>query len=255
MYVARFLHESEKVTLIGQMKTCKSCGATNPKEAKYCNVCGHQLKTLNGYGKIGLWAMGTIAIVLAVMCAITWIQLQQANDRLNAYNDTAMQRASHFNTTIDSLQREFMRVDAMRCSAEHRLDDFQEMVGRIYPLIIDSIEIGNVNRTQEAIRPFGSSIHSDEAMFLQPRIHYRGILNGNSRIYVKWFGPDGQLIRGDNSPDGYSQMTDCYVYEESKILNLKGWGSENQRFWRSGHYRLEVWCNDVMLGNKHFYIH
>lgn len=235
------------------MKECNACGSQNSNDAKYCNVCGHRL----GNGSVSrawVWVLGMCAIALSGLWLSTWLSLRQARSNLAA-RDTLTQAVSRrYDQRLDSLQKAFYQLEAQKCSADHRLTDFQLMVGRHYPFIIDSIEIGNVNRIQQALAPFGSPIHSSETQYLQPRLHYRGILHGEVELYVKWYGPDGKLRVGDTSPAGYSQRVECYIYEESKVLNLKGWGSETPGNWRSGAYRLEVWCNGMLLGSKHFSI-
>ncbi len=235
------------------MKECNACGASNSNDAKYCNVCGHRLGN-KSVSTVWVWVLGLCTLALTGLWGATWLQLRQTRNNLNARDTLTQVISRQYDHRLDSLQQAFYQLEAQKCSADHRLADFQKMVGIRYPLIIDSIEIGNVNRIQQAITPFGSTIHSSETLFLQPRLHYRGILHGPVVLYVKWYGPDGKLRVGETSPAGYSQRVECYVYEESKVVNLKGWGSETPGNWRSGAYRLEVWCNGMLLGTKHFSI-
>lgn len=235
------------------MKECNGCGASNPNDAKYCNVCGHRLKR-KGAHPLWLWAVSALGLLLGGLLLATWLELRQTRNNLNA-RDKLTQAVSHsYEQRLDSLQQAFYHMEELKCSADHRLTDFQEMVGRRYPFIIDSIEIGNVNRIQQVLTPFGSAIHSSETQYLQPRLYYRGILRGPVELYVKWYDSDGRLRVGDVSPPGYSQRVESYIYEESKVLNLKGWGSETPGNWRSGSYRLEIWCHGMLLGTKRFTI-
>ena len=234
------------------MKECKRCGATNGLDAQYCNVCGHRLRSSSGLNRMLLWLVSAVCLGLAGLWVATWLELRQARSNLNARDRLEQSIAHQYDVRIDSLQHELMSLDAQKCSAEHRLTDFQEMVGQRYPLIIDSIKIGNVNRIQQVQSDFGQPIYSSETMYLQPRVFYRGIKHGNVELYVRWYDEDGHLRVGEGSPAGYSQVCETYVYEESKTLNLKGWGSENRGNWHRGRYRLEVWCNGMLLGTKHF---
>lgn len=239
-----------------QMRQCKDCGASNPIDAHYCNVCGHRLKRNAGDAScVWAWLLGLTSLALGALCIATWLQLRQAQENLDAHNSIAQTLAKRYDASLDSLRDECFRLDAQKCSAEHRLNDFQEMVGRTYPLIIDSIKIGNVNRIQQVQTEFGQPIYSDETMYLQPRIYYRGIRHGNIDLYVKWYDPEGNLRTGESSPTGFSQKDECYIYEENKSLNLKGWGSETRGNWRSGSYRLEVWHHGMLLAQKHFRIY
>jgi len=236
------------------MKTCNRCGSSNGSDAQYCNVCGHRLRSTSPLSRALLWLLGALCVGLAGLWLATWLELRQTRDNLQARDRLEQLAARQYDSRIDSLSRELQSLDAQRCSAEHRLTDFQEMVGRRYPLIIDSIEIANVNRQQQVVNDFGNPIYSSGTMYLQPRIYYRGIKHGNIDLYVRWYDSDGHMRVGDVSPAGYSQKVETYVYEESKALNLKGWGSENRGNWHRGRYRLEVWCNGMLLGQKSFEI-
>ena len=233
------------------MKQCARCGSTNERGAKFCSVCGQRLNS-DLSRQVWKWALFATCLALAGLWLGTWLELRQTRAHLDA-RDSLTQTVTHqYNARLDSMRRELMQLDAQKCSAEHRLTDFQEMVGQRYPLIIDSIKIGNVNRIQQVQSEFGAPIYSDETLYLQPRIYYRGIKCGTIDLYVRWYDQDGHMRVGDVSPSGYSQVCQTYIYEESKELNLKGWGSESRGNWHRGHYRLEVWCNGMVLGMKGF---
>lgn len=234
------------------MKRCTGCGASNPMDAKYCNVCGHRLKSSAAIARVLVWGLSGLSLALMGLWLATWLELRQTRQNLHSRDRLEQTIAHQYDARLDSMREEYYRLDAAKCSAEHRLTDFQEMVGQRYPLIIDSIKIGNVNRIQQVQSDFGQPFYSEETMYLQPRVYYRGIKRGNVELYVRWYDEDGHLRVGEGSPAGYSQKCETYIYEESKTLNLKGWGSENRGNWHRGRYRLEVWCNGMLLGTKHF---
>ena len=234
------------------MKQCTRCGSSNGSDAEYCNVCGNRLRSAAVWGRVWYVLLGIVTVSLCGLLLGTWLELRNARNSLEARDTLTQKVKQQYDQRLDSMRQELMLLDAQKCSAEHRLTDFQEMVGRSYPLIIDSIIIGNVNRIQQVQSEFGAPIYSDETMYLQPRIYYRGIKRGNIDLYVRWYDADGHMRVGDVSPPGYSQVCETYVYEESNELNLKGWGSESRGNWHRGHYRLEVWYKGVLLGSKEF---
>lgn len=236
------------------MKVCKNCGSAHGSDAKYCNVCGSRLPQ-SSPSRVWLWALAALCLFLTGMWLSTWFELRQVRSNLDSRDMLDSALVSRYDHRYDSLRREYLHLDALKCSADHRLTDFQEMVGRVYPLIIDSVEIGNVNRIQQLLTAFGGRISSSETQYLQPLVHYRGIKHGAIELYVKWYDPDGKMRVGESSPPGYSQQNEVYVYEESKTLKLKGWGSESAGNWRAGDYRLEIWHQGMLLYNKRFRIY
>lgn len=238
------------------MKQCKhnGCGASNPDDARFCNTCGKPLKRPFGASRAWIAVLAATTLVMTVLWATTWAKLHQAQALLQTRDSTSQHLSLAYGQRLDSLQREYYQMDALKCSAERRFSDFQEMVGRSYPMIIDSIDIGNVNRVQQVQTDYGHPIRSEQTLYLQPRLYYRGIKQGHVTLYVKWYDPDGKLKLGENSPSGFSQKNDAYIYTESKTLNLKGWGGDDRGNWRSGNYRLEVWCNGMLLATKRFHI-
>lgn len=137
-----------------------------------------------------------------------------------------------------------------------QLDNKIESIGNFYPIIIDRIEIGNSDYDGNIQTDYGNTIYSSQTMYFKPKIYYTGIISGDITLKVKWFTPEGVLSTGNSSPSGFSQSDEYYFYsgdDNTKIL--RGWGGKDKGHWKSGTYRMEIWCKDVCLKVKTFTIY
>lgn len=128
-------------------------------------------------------------------------------------------------------------------------------VGAIYPIIINSVAIGNMGAGSEMETDFGQPIYHYTTMYLKPKITYEAITARQITLKVKLFTPSGMLSRGDSSPTGCSFS---YLLQVSRGTNteiMNGWGNATRGYWGAGTYRLEIWYDDVCLKNKSFTIY
>ncbi|MEE0979881.1 MAG: hypothetical protein UH625_10820 [Muribaculaceae bacterium] len=160
------------------------------------------------------------------------------------------------NYDVDMLRQQQVELTAEKEAAESALGSLTERIGSSYPLIINSVEIGNVHQDNEIITNYGSTIYSYEAEYLKPKIKYYGIIDGQRMLKTKWIRPDGSIIAGDSSPRGFSQGADYEIVSGSgNELEMGGWGWSNSGNWTSGTYRLEIWYGNTCLNSHTFTVY
>lgn len=167
---------------------------------------------------------------------------------------------------INRLSRELASLRQERESGSAELNSLQtkydgletkyKELKKQYPLIITDIQIANTNYGGEIETDYGGSIYSSRTMYLKPRLSYKGFVDANKTLKVKWINPGGSLMTGSSSPNGFTYSYDCSIYEGNQTLYMLGWGSSTMgHYWTSGTYRIEIWYGNVMLKSKSFTIH
>lgn len=115
-----------------------------------------------------------------------------------------------YDRDTSSLRDNVSTLEQERDKAVSDLTEFKSSVSSVYPIIINDIQIGNVNKNNEVDIDFGNSIPSYKTMYLEPRIKYTGLTDGTINLKVKWYCPDGTIRRGSSSPAGFSQSESIY---------------------------------------------
>lgn len=206
--------------------------------------------------KGGRW--GIIFVLLFIISSI--LALVNYNDRENyqsLYYDYES-RYRRLETENADLRKEkesgSSELSALKTKYNELENKHKELANQ-YPLIIDNIMIGNVYRGGAVETDYGNTLYSSHMMFFSPKLVYRGYADGTKTLKVKWFKPDGSLSYSASSPSGFSQSTDCYIYQGSQTVVLGSWGNDNMGFWPSGSYRIEVWYGNLMLKSKTFTVY
>ncbi|MBQ0142547.1 MAG: hypothetical protein KBT06_07100 [Prevotellaceae bacterium] len=187
-------------------------------------------------------------------------ELADANNTIEEKNQNiADQRnkISNMTSQINSLQSSLSDEKEKRESAENEMKEFKSLVSSSIPIIITDIEIANVYQNGDIQTSYGGSIYSSNSMYLQPRITYTGIREGESiTLYAKLYGISGTLQTGSSSPSGYTFSSSMTIFSGSDNTHvLSGWGSASKGFWSSGSYRYEIWYGNVCLKAKTFTIY
>ena len=155
---------------------------------------------------------------------------------------------SNLNSIIENKNREIEQE-------KERYSDLESEIASVEPFVITGVEIGSTYKGGDIETDYGYTLYKSRARYLTPKVYYRGFTSGSCTIKTKWYGPNGSLIAGDTSPDGYSQSKNCSFSKGSDYLLLQGWGWESAGNWESGKYKLEIWCNDKCLFTKTFTIY
>ena len=208
------------------------------------------------------WAVsivGGLAIIgLIIPLAIVSDNLDYARRQWRHYKELYNDGQNIVNQAQDELETYKTRYNnekEVADQAKREMNSFKDKVGKVYPMIISKIEMGNGYSDGTMETSYGSTIYSSYTMYLKPKIYYTGISTGSHTLKVKLFTPDGSISKGDSSPSGFSYSGSYYVYSGEDTMVLSGWGSSTKGHWRSGSYRIEIWYEDVCLKTKTFMIY
>lgn len=184
-------------------------------------------------------------------------ELADANNIIEGKNQNIAEqrnRISNMTLQINSLQSSLSEEKEKRESAENEMQELKSLVSSSVPIIITDIEIANVYQNGDIQTGYGSSIYSYSSMYLQPRITYTGIRDGESiTLYAKLYGISGTLQTGSTSPSGYTFSSNMTISSGSGNTHvLLGWGGASKGFWSRGTYRYEIWYSNVCLKAKTF---
>jgi hypothetical protein len=126
----------------------------------------------------------------------------------------------------------------------------------VYPIIITKIELGNTDYNGNILTNYGNTLYSSSMRYLTTKIYYICLLDQSKQINIKIkiFNPDGSLKYSSSISTKYTRDTDVTVYQIGSEAYLGGFGNSEQSTYSSGTYRIEIWYNDVCLGQKSFYI-
>ena len=114
---------------------------------------------------------------------------------------------------------------------------------------IKKMEFANTKNGSDEITPYGGTLYASSMRYLSPKIYFDAKCTEEKKVtlYSKIIKPDGTLIKGTSSPEGYTYSTTLtFSPGQNKIWNLSGWGSDNGGTYQPGTYRYELWYE----GNK-----
>lgn len=126
-------------------------------------------------------------------------------------------------------------------------NNLKRTIGQTYPLLISSVQMGNLNSDGSKETDYGNRIYSSYTYYLEPRIEYRGFTTGNVFLKMKLYLPDGTLWRDNAS------LRDCTrtsrissTMNATKKINTSDFRVSGgyRGYWRRGTYRIEFWYND-----------
>jgi len=179
--------------------------------------------------------------------------IKEKNSLITCKNDTI----KSFSSNILKLQSSLVDEQSKRENAEQDLKNLKGSVSSSLPILITSIDVGNIDKNNKIVNDYGSSIYSYNTMYLSPRIKYTGIRSGESiTLYVKLYNASGALSTGNSSPLGYSFFRTITISSgEDNTVCLNGWGSGSKGHWAKGTYRFEFWYGDMCLKAKTFTIY
>ena len=67
---------------------------------------------------------------------------------------------------------------------------------------------------------------------------------------VKFIGPDGVMLKGKSSPEGYTFTQSINIKDSATVSN--GWGNSGGNAFANGRQRIEFWWNDKKIGQVFF---
>ena len=119
-------------------------------------------------------------------------------------------------------------------------------------LKINTILLRNETKDSTPLSEFGRSFERGEIQYItfHLKLENTSSLAQNGKIGVKFFGPDGEMLRGSKSPAGYT-LTHAVNVENTAIIN-NGWGNSTGDYFEPGRYRIEFWWNEKRIGQTYF---
>ncbi|AUC80905.1 hypothetical protein [Lacinutrix sp. Bg11-31] len=74
-------------------------------------------------------------------------------------------------------------------------------------------------------------------------------------FYLKYINPDGSIKRNSKiSPIGYSQSTTKEINNDSKTIELPGWGNSDECTYKIGEHRIEVYVDEYLIHSKKYVV-
>ena len=126
-------------------------------------------------------------------------------------------------------------------------NNLRRTVGQTFPILISSVQMGNLNSDGSKETDYGNRIYSSYTYYLEPRIEYRGFTTGSVYLKMKLYLPDGTLWRDNASLRDCSRTSRISsIMNAMKKINTSDFrvGGGYRGYWRRGTYRIEFWYND-----------
>lgn len=137
---------------------------------------------------------------------------------------------------------------------KEKMDRAAFMINYMY---ITDVKFGNCDYNLNMIDEPGATLYAGRVKYLRPYVYYRGLKEDETaNLKLKYIRPDGTLMTGSSSPEGYSTKytadVENYNYDEEQIadspLKLLGWGNDNyESYQTAGTYTFEIWCDGIFL--------
>jgi len=92
--------------------------------------------------------------------------------------------------------------------------------------------------------------------YLKPKIDYTSLCESSKTIElkIKIYKPNGLLDYNSSISTRYSTTSTITTYTGNNSASLSSWGNSTESLYPAGWYRIELWFNDVCLGQKSFEI-
>ena len=162
------------------------------------------------------------------------------------------------------MRRDFLEADGKATEVKIRLDetfdaikiqnDMQYLISMSQPnasIIITDIEIGNTGLSNSIIDAYGATLYSPRLRLLTPQILYEGLKTPSQNISftVKI------ISYGAPTSTNAEYITEATLFAgNNRSLILTGMGDRSLSVYTPGIYRLEIWDDNICLGQKLFVI-
>ena len=120
------------------------------------------------------------------------------------------------------------------------------------PLRITALKLRNEMKDGTPLSDYGWSFERDEIQYIT---FYATLANTTAqpqkgRMSVKFIKPDGTLMQGSKSPNGFTFDQDVNVVNSASVTN--GWGRSTGGSYEPGRYRIEFWWDGKRIGQTLF---
>lgn len=146
---------------------------------------------------------------------------------------------------IDNLSKELSSVKSKNYQLEKLILD----VSRKYPILINKIEVRNEGEE------YGATIYSKNTTYINLKVSTLSLVNKDVEVFVKMIDPWGTVTRGESSPEGYSYTGTIKAKQgENQTTTFTGWGNKTKGNWPAGKYKLELYIDNKLVGEKNLTI-
>jgi hypothetical protein len=115
---------------------------------------------------------------------------------------------------------------------------------------VDSVQVGNANSSNNWINQPGETLYADGIRYLNPVMYIDSQASATLTFFIKIISPSGTLMRNEaTSPDGYSFSKPKNIRQGNDLLvDFDGWGAGDRSMYEQGDWDIEIWYNDVCIG-------
>jgi hypothetical protein len=120
------------------------------------------------------------------------------------------------------------------------------------PLVMTGVKLRNETKEDVPIGDFGTLFKREEIQYITFYIELKNTssLPQKGKLGIKFFGPDGAMLKGSKSPAGYTLQNDLDITQDGSTSN--GWGNSEGNAFAMGRHRVEFWWNGKRIGQAAF---
>jgi hypothetical protein len=203
-----------------------------------------------------IWKISTA--ILVVICAVLFYKGDLNNTQLNTLRNKLVQVNSQNSTLKRDLNEIRETSNNNNASVNQKISSLQSALTSIadkYPITLQSVSFVSV---EGGVTSVETHTFNKYERFIKPIIRYRGNTQVNSvcTIYYRIFDPNNRLLSQNNSPSGYTWDGAVYSKNNFATYNLQELGAygdiNSYSFYQSGRYKVDFWCNGIMIGESYF---
>ncbi|HPA11802.1 MAG TPA: DUF4339 domain-containing protein [Bacteroidales bacterium] len=186
---------------------------------------------------------GVVSGILAVVVIILFLNLSSQKEEIEM-----------FKSDMKEIE---IYVEQILSESEKIKESYNDITS-VYPFKITDIKIGNrkdgkVIDNYRSILYSSTDLYAYDIRYFSPKIYFSGYVDKSVEIYYKIYNPDGTLHNPSYSSKYTGVSTTVEINrDEDKSAILKGWGNNNYSTYKSGRYRIEVWCAGICYRSCYF---
>lgn len=120
---------------------------------------------------------------------------------------------------------------------------------------ITKVMFANVDYDNKVIATYGAQLYQD-TKYLKGKVDFkRGTdISGTMKFQIKILRPDGSMMRGNISPNGYTFEQNVSLSGNGGHFFTLGWGNNEGNIYSPGTYAYEIWYNGQKIYETTFVI-
>lgn len=122
------------------------------------------------------------------------------------------------------------------------------------PFKIISSVITNTDKDSNPL-PVTNPLYTKHTRYVGLKINVECYEKKSVTFYKKYIGTNGRCSSNDRtSPKGYTNSTTVNIYENTRVINLSGWGNSDKCTYEIGKHRIEVYVDEYMIHSVDFVV-